>query len=556
MHRFNRSLTITAVASLFILGGLGAVIAVQSASAGLARPRAAAVDTLPCGRVLPSGHPGAFLDCDCIDSDNDGLCDKWEIAGGIDLNGDGVIDEVNDLELPGADPHRPDIYLQYDYTDLPGRGGHTHRPSTEAIQSVVDAFAAHGIALHIHPGHHRLEHHSVITFDTFENPTCHGPDAVGFYSLKAKNFDPKRRLAYHYAVFGHDLQCDSLRGCGSCPSQNGFPAVFLATGQAELPGNDLIVATGPFFELGFVPTPIQEAGLFMHELGHNLGLQHGGNESYPEFKPNYLSVLNPSFTYIGIPFGASPGSLAPVGTRIDYSNAALPTLDENGLDETVGISANSNDITYYNCPDSTPVPGPGKGPIDWNCNGNSSESGLVADVNADGFFTRLKGYNDWTNLFMAFQFTAGFADAPPPEHLSRREPNVDDAFRSHRLFPPRGVKIQIRPGCAADRKPISPGHSGEVTVALLASDDFDLAQVDPASLRFSGARPVRFSAEDVNSDGRTDLLIVFDMARLRLNPDAHSAQLTGWLKNSQVFAGEDRVLVVPTMSFEDRSCRR
>ena len=37
----------------------------------------------------------------------------------------------------------------------------------------------------------------------------------------------------------------------------------------------------------------------MHELGHNLGLRHGGDD-LPNFKPNYLSVMNYSFQLTGL----------------------------------------------------------------------------------------------------------------------------------------------------------------------------------------------------------------------------------------------------------------
>src|SRR5262249_43451844 len=42
----------------------------------------------------------------------------WEIAGGVDLDNDGVIDATKrDLLLPGADPNKPDIYVHYDWMD-------------------------------------------------------------------------------------------------------------------------------------------------------------------------------------------------------------------------------------------------------------------------------------------------------------------------------------------------------------------------------------------------------------------------------------------------------
>ncbi|MGH9779606.1 MAG: hypothetical protein ACRD5I_14465, partial [Candidatus Acidiferrales bacterium] len=506
----------------------------------------------------PSGSTcQAITGCEIPDSDADGLNDAWEQQGGIDLNCDGVLDEAEDALLPGAELNRRDIYLQYDYMELSGEGGHTHNPSPEAIQMVVDSFAAQGITLHVDPEHRRLEHHSVITFDSHDDPACHGPDAVRFYDLKDSGSAAKRRLAYHYAVFGHYLQCDSFATCAACPVQEGNPTIFGATGRAELPGNDFVVTTGGFFDFGFTPTVINEAGLVQHELGHNFGLQHGGMASFPNFKPNHLSVLNYSFTFTGIPFAATPGSVVPVGARVDYSRAVLPSLGEQQLDENVGISAGTNDITTYNCPDTTPVSGPGTGPIDWNCNENPAEFNVAADVNADGAFGSLTGYNDWANVLLSFQCSAaGSANAlPPPEYLTVQEPAVPEAFRQHRLFSPRSAQIQIRPGCTAATAAIAPGQPGEVTLALLAAEDFDPNEVDLASLKFAGASPVRLGSADVNGDGRSDLLMVFDMSRLRLRPDATAAQLTGWLKNSQVFIGEGQVVVTSRMGLEPASCR-
>ena len=37
----------------------------------------------------------------------------------------------------------------------------------------------------------------------------------------------------------------------------------------------------------------------MHELGHNLGLRHGGDDNVHR-KPNYLSVMNYSFQTTGM----------------------------------------------------------------------------------------------------------------------------------------------------------------------------------------------------------------------------------------------------------------
>ena len=76
-----------------------------------------------------------------------------------------------------------------------------------------------------------------------------------------------------------------------------------------------------------VGTILQQAGTLMHELGHALGLLHGGEEDVNN-KPNYLSVMNYSFQACGVP--TSAGLLPGI---CDYSRlvqgALLPPLDEN-----------------------------------------------------------------------------------------------------------------------------------------------------------------------------------------------------------------------------------
>ena len=386
----------------------------------------------------------------CVDSDGDGLCDAWEIAGGIDLNGDGIIDATNDLLLPGADPSRKDVYLEIDYMVA---ADHSHQPRAASIQAVVDAFARQGIALHVDPVHDAIPETKVLALLPPESldAACTGPSASSFYELKRRYADPMRNSAYHYAIFGHYTHCDTPEHCGVCPPVGGVPVSFGSAGISELPGNDFLVATGTIMDAGVMPTVEQEAGLLMHELGHNFGLRHAGDADLPDFKPNFLSVMNDNFVYTGIPVAVTRGGVIPVAcvsdadcpseaicggfsgvcTRIDYSRVALPTLDEMHLDERVGISAGTNDITTYNCPapDFTPMAGAATGPIDWNCNGDASEPNIAADVNADGnvdFNGRplgplLTGYADWPNLFFRFQCRAeGSASAPSPERAFLR----------------------------------------------------------------------------------------------------------------------------------------
>jgi hypothetical protein len=412
-------------------------VAVFIAALGVTRAAAFAQVPPPCPSGGNCDNP-APCGSGCPDQDHDGLCDSWELAGGIDLNGDGVIDEENDVPLPGARPDRPDVYLQYDYMVLPGRGGHSHRPRPQSITAVVAAFARQGVALHAFPGH-PLPHSAVLSSIPLD-AACSGNDAVDFYGLKAQSFDPRKALAYHYVVFGHYNTCDSPVHCANCAPSGGRQVPFGVGGVAELPGNDFIVSLGYYVDLGFEPAVENEAAVFMHELGHNFGLRHAGEFDEPDYKPNYLSVMNNNFTYVGIPVADRPRSTTPMAcrvaadcppdaicaattrtcTRIDYSRQALATIDEQSLDEALGIGAGSNDITAYVCPDYATGFGAGTGPVDWNCNGDTTDPSVSADLTGDARLGPLTGHRDWGSLAFDFQCVPSAADPHPT--AGRRAP--------------------------------------------------------------------------------------------------------------------------------------
>jgi len=123
------------------------------------------------------------------------------------------------------------------------------------------------------------------------------------------------------------------------------------------------------------------------------------------------------------------------------------------------------------------------------------------------------------------------------------------------LDPTAAVKITIRPGCRSVAKPIAPGQSGTLAIALMGAEHLDVNKVDVSSLRFHGGTPLGTSITDVDGDGKPDLLVTFDMANVKLDSKATAARLTGWLKSSQNFIGEDKIRVVPSLAEEDPSCR-
>src|SRR4051812_32157238 len=94
----------------------------------------------------------------------------------------------------------------------------------------------------------------------------------------------------------------------------------------------------------------------------------------------------------GVIKGGAPGTS-------DSPRPRRAGLDENNLSEPAGIGAPGYGTRHW-CPASNAYVAVNNagGAIDWNCNGNSTETGVSFDVNNDGGKNTLNGYNDWANL--------------------------------------------------------------------------------------------------------------------------------------------------------------
>jgi len=308
------------------------------------------------------------------------------------------------------------VWVHYDYMVAPG---HSHAPSPAAIQLVVDSFSRHGVALHIDPVHNAIPEHQVIVLDvpgspwTSLDPNCCGPDGVSFTAIKKQYFHPWPGVDWHYAIFGHFHTTDSIAHAFNCgPDTDGVLPDPTSSGLAVISGNDFIIAMANLDVPGWLEIETLNvlpgstapdyavASLFMHELGHNLGLRHGGDSNNPNWKPNYVSVMNHAYGGKGQPIltftSTTPSGLS---YRIDYSDETLPDLNELALDESVGIqSAHPNDVILWFVPGPAQLVGPASGPIDWNGDADTSDAGLSIDLNNDGSNTLLTGFDDWTYI--------------------------------------------------------------------------------------------------------------------------------------------------------------
>ena len=403
----------------------------------------------------------------CADTDLDGLNDAWEKAGGVDLNGDGVItDSYHDVLLPGADPNKPDIYVKYDYM---ATSTHSHQPPAKTWDQMTAMFAAHGITLHVLAPTASIPEHQVTTLDPNAQPACAGTDFITTQQLRSQYFG-NLRPAYHYMIFAHDSTtphngtlvpaCPTDALCGAKPSAG-------ATGASDVLGDDSIVSFG-----AYVDAPQQIgielwASTMMHELGHNFGLVHGsladpGNAAQEcmNFKPNYISVMNYDYQGNTLVPATAPGMITPIACttdadcgppsvasgrcatpkscfctddlgpganvcyRPDYAEDNPLNLNETTLDENVGVGGPPHDddiVWYYNAGGTLPGPSNGS-PIDWDNNGKienlstcinalppgQGPNGNCPDINNDGTNNdQMDTTADWTQVngqFIHFNF--------------------------------------------------------------------------------------------------------------------------------------------------------
>jgi FG-GAP repeat protein len=349
------------------------------------------------------------------DRDEDGLPDLWE-SNGIDVNGDSIIDL--DLRALGAKPDHKDIFLEIDA--MTGRA-----PSEKVLNAVKEAFrdapvtnldGVGGIKLHAEVDDDDISLRNYprgfIDFDI---------DKDSYFGSLDDRTDPNntqileaKRLVYRYCIFANG-QSDT------------------ATGQAEIGGNDLMVTLGLLRDIPGGP-PDDQAGTLMHELGHTIGLRHGGGDSI-KYKPNYFSVMN--YTW------QRPTAGWDLSWRLDYSEVKLPTLDESSLMELAGIGANypGDLVPHFNGTGASLAPMDNGAPVNWNNMRGIEAKPVQVDINR--YLPKsppspdqiLHGYNDWANVDLRFRNSDDFADGVHDNVPDGEMTNeIIEALES--LFPP------------------------------------------------------------------------------------------------------------------------
>ena len=86
-----------------------------------------------------------------------------------------------------------------------------------------------------------------------------------------------------------------------------------------------------------------------------------------------------------------------------------------------------------------------------------------------------------------------------------------------------------------------------MAVAVLTTEEFDATLVDPGTVKFADAFPVRWTTEDVDGDGDLDMLFHFKTQELNLDANSTEATLTGATTVGEEITGTDEVRIVPPL---------
>ena len=241
------------------------------------------------------------------------------------------------------------------------------------------------------------------------------------------HFKSIREDVVRYGIFAHAFAAFKLVAGEPKPDVDASGNLLTYSGVGDRPGSEFMVTLGlwrfdnptdhicdPYVDcVDRTGTWQVQAGTFMHELGHLIGLSHAGKDPLPNFKPNYQSVMNYHYQTRLLTGPDNKG-------HVNYSNGGLNQFNEQMLSEAPGAlgpallpyrvrfwgpTISPNEPASKHCANSplgslgVRVEAENVSTPDWNRNGTQDPGFTSFDVNCDGDATGIfTDFNDWGAL--------------------------------------------------------------------------------------------------------------------------------------------------------------
>ncbi|MBL8887248.1 MAG: hypothetical protein JNK16_11350 [Phycisphaerales bacterium] len=373
-----------------------------------------------------------------IDSDADGMPDIWEMpveqGGGVYVDADNIVDI--DLHAMGATPDHKDLFVEIDSSP-------NTMMSAAAADLVTKAFAkapidnidgVRGIRLHIirdeaitsglmPPTGLAAAAGLSAAFPVEAASVTEGH--FGTLQMRSKPNWALVRPAWEqiarYCLAFHDIvRSDKVD-------------VRPYVGLAELGGDQFVYSFKGAETLTGSSLTEKVAAAFMHELGHTLGLDHGGQDPI-KYKPNYLSIMN----YLLV----TPRPFSKYFYRLDFSRAQARSQSEEAPNENNGFAPDPNDpdasvyaryrMPYIDDTGTIKFAKRGMAPIDLNGNGSiefflpprelnafPNSAAFPSGLNSPSlplFAEPMPAWDDWANVRLRIDRNGVFSALSIPDH--------------------------------------------------------------------------------------------------------------------------------------------